>query len=363
MRIFNWKSLRLLITDMVVWVFAMVLFVFLRFYHGYDIEEVVSTPQPLVDFPYTLWLGVQAGLILGLAYGLVDIFLDQHWLKKRSYGSVLMIKGLIHFVIILSLSIMIRIEAFDKMDIELTPQELGASLANPGILIIFIYTTLVNFIINFTRQITLKFGPGNLTKFITGRFHHPKEETRIFMFLDMKDSTTHAERLGHVKFGELIQDCFSDLTVIEKRQAEVYQYVGDEAIVYWEVDRGLKLLNCIRAYFDFKQQLIDRAPYYRRKYNLDPVFKAGANIGQVTVTEIGDIKRDLAFLGDTMNTAARIQGLCGKYDADLLISDSLREHLNGASDLELEQIDHLGLKGKQQSVGIYSVKLKSSTQP
>ena len=362
MQIIRWNSLRLLVTDVVVWVFAMVVFVFLRFYHD---ESVITITElnPLMDFQYMLFLGVQAGLILGVVYGLVDVFLDQHWLKKRSYGSVLIIKALIHIVIILSLSILIRIEAFDKMDIELTPQEMGASMANPGVLIIFIYTTLVNFTINFTRQITLKFGPGNLTKFLTGRFHHPKEETRIFMFLDMKYSTTHAERLGHVKFGELIQDCFSDLTAIEKRQAEVYQYVGDEAIIYWEVDKGLKNLNCIRAYFDFKQKLENRTEYYRDKYGIDPEFKAGANIGQVTVTEIGDIKRDLAFLGDTMNTAARIQGLCNKYDADLLISDSLQDRLMDSQLLDMKLVDHLAPRGKQQSVGIYSVTLKTTIQP
>jgi adenylate cyclase len=43
------------------------------------------------------------------------------------------------------------------------------------------------------------------------------------MFLDLKGSTTHAERLGHVQFSELIQDCFIDLTVVIDHQALVYQ--------------------------------------------------------------------------------------------------------------------------------------------
>ena len=355
MRLLRWQSLRILITDVVVWVLAMVLFVFLRFYHEFNSEVSVLLPEFALDFKYTLWLGMQSGLILGGVYGLVDIFLDQHWLRKQSYSSVLIIKGMIHFLIILSLSIFIRMEAFNKVGIEVTPEQLKTSLANPGVVIIFIYTTLVNFIINFTRQITLKFGPGNLTKFLTGEFHHPKEELRIFMFLDMKDSTAHAERLGHVRFGELIQECFSDLTVIENRLAEVYQYVGDEAIIYWEVDKGLKDLNCLRAYFDFKRTLDARSAYYLEKYGVLPEFKAGINIGPVTVTEIGDIKRDLAFLGDTMNTAARIQDLCSQYDAELLISDSLRTQLPHSPDLELAQINRLELKGKQQSVEIYAV--------
>jgi adenylate cyclase len=96
---------------------------------------------------------------------------------------------------------------------------------------------------------------------------------------------------------------------------------------------------------------------------LQPIFKAGANAGPVTVTEIGDIKRDLAFLGDTMNTAARIQGLCNQFQADLLISDSLYELLGTHASINLEFVDSLAPKGKQQRVGIYHVKAPEPTLP
>lgn len=51
-----------------------------------------------------------------------------------------------------------------------------------------------------------------LVNLILGKYHSPKEEDRIFMFLDMKGSTTHAEKLGHLNYCRLVQDCFSDLT-------------------------------------------------------------------------------------------------------------------------------------------------------
>ena len=45
---------------------------------------------------------------------------------------------------------------------------------------------------------------------------------RIFMFIDMKDSTTHAEQLGHVKFTHLIQDCFRDFGIIAEKWEWIY---------------------------------------------------------------------------------------------------------------------------------------------
>jgi len=357
MRLFRRQSLGVFITDIIVWVLAMVVFVVLRFYPTF--EKPLLAIDPVTDFNFTLWLGIQAGLFLGVIYGLVDVFLDQQWLRKRSFGSILIIKGIIHLLIILAVSIVARVEAFDKMGIELTREMMRSSIIDPSMLIILLYTTLVSFVLNFTRQINLKFGPGNLAKFLTGKFHHPKEELRIFMFLDMKASTTIAENLGHVKFGELVQDCFSDLTVVVNRHAQVYQYVGDEAILYWEVNKGLHHCNCLMAFFEYMKQLKSRESYYLKKYGVCPDFKAGINIGEVTVAEVGDIKRDLTFLGDTMNTAARIEGLCNAYQKVLLISETLHNQLPESEFLKRTFVDNLALEGKQQSIGVYSVELLS----
>ena len=358
MNIFNKRNLEIFITDVVVWTLAMTVFAVLRFAPTFTGPNSTQ-PDIEIDFGYYLHLGIEAGLFMGVIYGFVDIFLDRHWLRKRSYGSILVIKGIVHFAIIIVMGILVRIEAFDKMEVELTRETMRNSLINPGLIIILGYTTIISFLLNFYRQITLKFGPGNLFKFLVGRFHRPKEEERIFMFLDMKSSTTIAEELGHVKFGELVQDCFSDLSVVRGRQAQVYQYVGDEAILYWEVEKGLKNINCLLAFFDFMGELNRKADYYLQQYGVQPEFKAGANIGDVTVTEVGDIKRDLAFLGDTMNTAARIEAQCNQNDAVLLISEVLHERLPKSESLDRKLVDKLTLRGKQQMVGIYSVSLVS----
>lgn len=59
--------------------------------------------------------------------------------------------------------------------------------------------------INIISEMDKKFGSGNLRKMLTGEFFRPKEENRIFMFLDLRSSTSMAEILGHIKYSELIQ--------------------------------------------------------------------------------------------------------------------------------------------------------------
>ena len=79
------------------------------------------------------------------------------------------------------------------------------------------------------------------------------------LFLDLKNSTDIAERLGHTKYSLFLKDCFSDLTnPIYNSDANVYQYVGDEVILIWNLKHGLRNLNCFKLFFDYKKRLCKR---------------------------------------------------------------------------------------------------------
>ncbi len=191
-----------------------------------------------------------------------------------------------------------------------------------------VYFIISSLSINFFLQMNRKIGPGNMIKLLLGRYHKPHDENRIFMFLDLKSSTTIAEKLGHRIYSQFIRDCFQDLTdSLLRYKAEIYQFVGDEVILTWEQDRGLSGQACIRTYFDFKDALLYRRDYYLRTYNTTPEFRAGMDMGIVTATEIGDIKREIAYHGDVLNTAARILGQCNKYSKNLLVSKNLADQV------------------------------------
>lgn len=204
------------------------------------------------------------------------------------------------------------------------------------------------------RQINLLIGENNLGKLLHGKFYTPKEEKRIFMFLDLQSSTHHAERLGHIKYSKMIQDCFNDLGVVIENEAEIYQYVGDEVILTWELKAGLRNQNCLNAFFNFKNQLNKKKEKYLKNYGYVPFFKAGVNSGMVIVTEVGKYKKEIAYHGDTINTAARIQGKCNTFKQELLISNNLKKQLVSTK-FTFNEIGHIALKGKKEEVSIFSV--------
>ena len=129
-----------------------------------------------------------------------------------------------------------------------------------------------------------------LLNLLLGKYHHPKEEQRIFMFLSLKDSNIFAERLGHTNYCKLIQDCFHDLTESALAcDVEIYQYIGDEAVLTWTPEKGIKNNNCVNVFYQFHATLKHKYEYYEKNYGKLPEFIAGINSGPVTVAEIGDI--------------------------------------------------------------------------
>ena len=208
----------------------------------------------------------------------------------------------------------------------------------------------------FYAGISDNIGSANLLRLLTGRYHQPREEVRIFLFLDMNDSTAIAEELGHTRYFELLRAYYRDLSkAVIAHWGEIYQYVGDEVVVSWTRKKGLEARNCLECFFHMKADLQRRHSWYTEHYGVTPTFKAGMHIGPVTTGEIGALKKEIVFSGDVLNTTARIQGLCHQYGTDLLLSRSLSEELNLKKDYSITSLGELKLKGKTEVVEVVSV--------
>ncbi|TKT92501.1 adenylate/guanylate cyclase domain-containing protein [Dyadobacter frigoris] len=78
-------------------------------------------------------------------------------------------------------------------------------------------------------------------------------------------------------------------------------------------------------------------------------------MGIVVAVEIGEIKRDIAYHGDTLNTAARIQSVCNDYNKKLLASEHLICHISIQHSFTTEMLGTIHLKGKVIPINIVSI--------
>jgi len=281
--------------------------------------------------------------------------------RDKSYGYTLLAVSIM-FVIIVSIITIV-------LGLIISPMQTGKPLSDPITQQIFfdnfsdpilLKTALTWYIIvlltEFFLQIDNKFGKGILRKFIFGRYRHPIKETRVFMFLDIDNSTEIAEQLGNEKYHQLLRDFFSDITdPVVYNQGEIYQYVGDEVVVSWDLNYGLHDGQCIKCFFEIKERISNNSNEYQEKYGLVPSFKAGFHYGDVIAGEIGIIKRDITYSGDILNTTSRIQGKCRDLNTDILASMVLIKLLPDLSQFNFKKIGSIELKGKSEGIELMTV--------
>jgi adenylate cyclase len=90
-----------------------------------------------------------------------------------------------------------------------------------------------------------------------------------------------------------------------------------------------------------------------------PEFKAGIHIGEVTIVEVGELKKELAYHGDPLNTTARIRSECNRYNKRIIISADLLSLLEDIDQhFSVDSIGVCRLKGKRNVIALFSVEEK-----
>lgn len=230
------------------------------------------------------------------------------------------------------------------------------AIQSPFIIIGFSIALLSMPLVSFVGAVSRKMGPGVLVSWLLGRYHLPRQEERVFMFLDLKGSTALGEQLGDLKFSALIRDFFSDLAdPIAQSHGEVSHYIGDEAVISFRPERALAKADCILCHFRCKAALKAEAAHYLEEYGFLPDFKSGLHMGPVVTTEVGINKSEIVFHGDVLNTTSRIQGKCNDLETDLLVSESVMERAPLPPGLTARSLGPHELKGKQERVVLFSV--------
>lgn len=297
------------------------------------------------------------GLPLGLAFCFLELFLFpkariRFW--QSSFTKMLIFKTLIYTTIIYTITVVLTVIGgyFDGRQLS----ELPPYLLSLDRLVVVAYTLVIYTLLVFFLQINHLLGEGILWKFISGKYHKPREEERIFMFLDMKSSTTIAEQLGHIRFYSLLNELFHEISQpVLQTKAEIYQYVGDEVVLTWKVEDGLENSNCLKAFFMFREKLVRNKKKYFKNFGVEPEFKAALHFGKVISAQIGDLKKEIVYNGDVLNTTARIRNECNTYQRDCLVSGTLMRQLKPVNGFRWEKLDTVALRGKEKEVEIYSV--------
>ncbi|MBL8019117.1 MAG: adenylate/guanylate cyclase domain-containing protein [Leptospirales bacterium] len=210
-------------------------------------------------------------------------------------------------------------------------------------------------VLNFLVYVTALLDLPTILAFLSGRYHRPRREDRVFLFVDLVGSTTIAEEIGGEKFALMLDRFFSDMTeALILTGGAIYKYVGDEAIITWPL-RDTSGASCLRFHALLKTEIEKNRMRYESEFGRVPQFRAAAHAGEVVASEIGTLKKEIAFLGDTVNVTARLLEESRKAEGSFVISGGIRDLLSSASKDELRSMGRMTVRGRIEPVEVYSV--------
>lgn len=307
-----------------------------------------------ITFPEILapiFRGFIIGAFIGVSIGLFEIlFYNQQ--RKLPLWVVILIRGIV-FMIIINV-VLIFINGI-LLTLSGAPESFSMYLSG-GYTINLIYSLIVTAIIVSIIQINKLHRRNELFHFIFGKYHSPKEENLIFLFIDLKGSTSLAESLGNLKYGNYLKDYYSDISEpIFEYGGDVYQYVGDEIIIFWKTGTKEQNLMSVNCHNMIKKKIELRADYYEKNYNHIPDFRSSLHTGKVVATWVGEVKREILFIGDVLNTGARMLEICKKVEKDFLISGQALDILPMTDEYFFPFEEKLIPRGKQKEILVFSV--------
>jgi adenylate cyclase len=300
---------------------------------------------------------ILSGILFGGLIGVINRIIDSPRLRSKLVGHVVLFRTVLYLT---SVSVVFAVVALVFVKL-IFPWEVLTKLfqtLSPRHTLSFVAWAILSVIaINFALEIERIVGPGNLWRLLIGRYRKPRKEKRIFLFMDLKGSTSTAEDLGHYRYSEFMQECYRDLTqVVMKYDAVIYQYVGDEVVISWPCgNSGEKERASVQTFFAYQKILSEKKEVYKTRFDMAPEFRGSIDTGLVTTIEVGDVKREIAYYGDVLNTAARLLELCKTQGEELMVSQAVGEAVEQDSGIRVSWHGEIMLRGKRKSVEAHSL--------
>jgi adenylate cyclase len=241
------------------------------------------------------------------------------------------------------------------------PRRFVTSFIDPHLLYALPFFVILAVIVQFILQMNRLIGTNVLGYFLAGVYRQPTAEERVFLFLDLEGSTKLAEQLGSARYFQFLRRFVDDLTEpVLETEGEIYQYAGDEVVITWPLARAVRFGNCVRCFFGIRAVVERNASRYAAEFGAVPRFRGGVHGGTVTAGEIGDERQQIVFVGDILNTAARLEEYAKREGLDLVMSGALLERLMLPPGVVASPRGELEIRGKEARVVAYNVVRRSA---
>ncbi len=206
-----------------------------------------------------------------------------------------------------------------------------------------------------------KYAPVDLVKALFLANEEPKlggEPTEVsIMFTDIEGFTSLSERVSPNELAEALGAYLETMTnAIRATGGTIDKFIGDAVMALWNAPTKLEAhakractaaLGCREA-----TRVLYESAAWKRLPAL--VTRYGIHTDTVLVGHFGAPERmSYTALGDGVNLAARLEGLCKQYGITILVSEAVVDAI--APDFEVRRLDRVAVKGKSRAVLVFEL--------
>lgn len=113
--------------------------------------------------------------------------------------------------------------------------------------------------------------------------------------------------------------------------------------------------GCLACPFAARDRIAASSALYRERFGAVPEFRATLHCGEIVAGEIGDLRREIAYVGDTLNVAARLLEAAKTRGRDILVSADLLSSMALPADLRAEPLPTLTIRGRNAPLEIFAL--------
>lgn len=189
------------------------------------------------------------------------------------------------------------------------------------------------------------------------RLHVSRRDVTI-MFSDLRNFTSMAENLSQRDLLFVLTRYLSVVThIVELFQGVVAEFLGDGVLAYWntpELVQNHAAKACAAALAH--QQAMAFLNAEMDGMNIPELaVRIGLHTGHALTGNIGtDRKMKFGCMGDPVNLASRLEGLCKHYGVGIICSEATKEQLPGAGFI-CRRLDLVQVKGRTEPTTIYEI--------
>ncbi|HYZ88789.1 MAG TPA: adenylate/guanylate cyclase domain-containing protein, partial [Myxococcales bacterium] len=176
------------------------------------------------------------------------------------------------------------------------------------------------------------------------------------LFTDLEGFTGLAERLSPDGLAKVLGLYLETMTgAIRETGGTIDKFIGDAVMVFWNApepqpDHATRACAAVLACRAAAQRL-----YSSPSWTVPPLHtRFGLHCGDAMVGHFGSPERlSYTALGDSVNLASRLEGLCKQYGVDVLVSEAVRER--AANEFAFRVVDRVAVKGRAGGVLVYEL--------